>query len=42
MVMTADNGLQPVKWIGLNTFSVAKLAGQENMRPIRIKAGALG
>lgn len=24
MVMTADNGLQPVKWIGLNTFSAAK------------------
>lgn len=24
MVMTADNGPQPVKWIGLNTFSAAK------------------
>lgn len=42
MVMTADRGLQPVKWIGINTLSGAKLKAQENIRPIRIKAGALG
>lgn len=40
MVMTADHGLQVVKWIGTNTLSGAELA--ENLRPIRIAAGALG
>ncbi|WP_439143571.1 Hint domain-containing protein [Planktotalea sp.] len=42
MVMTADHGLQPVRWIGTKTIAAAHLAAQGNLRPIRISAGALG
>lgn len=39
MVLTRDSGFQPVRWAG-QTF--LPLCQQDNNRPIRIKAGALG
>lgn len=40
LVLTRDNGLQPVRWIGSRTLAGAALA--ENLRPILIRKGALG
>ena len=42
LVKTMDNGLQPVRWTGRNALSSAHLYFNDNLRPIRIKAGALG
>lgn len=42
LIMTADHGLQPVRWIGRRHISAAILAVRPNFRPIRIAAGALG
>lgn len=42
LVMTRDNGLQPVRWIGSRKLSVTILAIKSNLRPIRIMTGALG
>ncbi len=42
MVLTRDNALQPVRWIGRVTLSAERLRAQPNLRPIRIAAGALG
>lgn len=42
MVRTADNGFQPVRWIGVNTLSAQTLEAASWMRPVRISAGALG
>lgn len=42
MVRTKDNGYQPVRWIASRTLSAADLAANPSLRPIRIKAGALG
>lgn len=42
LVWTRDNGLQPIRWIGRRVLRPAELAAQPNLRPIRIKAGALG
>lgn len=39
LVLTADAGLQPLRWIGRATLD---LSLTPNLRPIRIKAGALG
>ncbi|MDO5630508.1 MAG: Hint domain-containing protein [Paracoccus sp. (in: a-proteobacteria)] len=39
MVLTRDEGFQPVRWTGQTRLSLIK---QNNVRPIRIKAGALG
>jgi hypothetical protein len=36
-VLTADNGFQPVRWVGLR-----RVAGQGLATPVRIAAGALG
>lgn len=41
-VITRDNGIQPIRWIGRRDLSVAELAAASNLRPVRIKAGALG
>lgn len=41
-VLTFDSGYQPVRWIGSRTLSAADLAANPNLRPIRIRAGALG
>lgn len=42
MVVTRDNGLQPIRWIGSLVLTSAALATRANLRPIRIRAGALG
>lgn len=41
LVMTMDHGLQPVRWIGVKKVPGAALAAADNLRPVRIKAGAL-
>lgn len=42
LVLTMDNGYQPVRWIGCKELSSADLATSAKLRPIRIAAGALG
>ncbi len=42
MVLTKDDGLQPVRWIASRTLDAAALAADPALRPIRIRAGALG
>lgn len=42
LVLTIDNGLQPIRWIGLRKLSSAELQAAPNLRPIRIEKGALG
>lgn len=41
-VMTADNGYQEIRWIGVNSLSGRFLDAAPKMRPVRISAGALG
>ena len=41
-VMTADHGMNEIKWIGGSKIGEQKLAQYPNLRPIRIKKGALG
>ena len=42
MVLTMDDGPQPIRWIGSNDIAPEVLAQQPRLRPIRIRAGALG
>lgn len=42
LVMTRDNGPQPVRWVGAAPLDAASLAAAPALRPIRIEAGALG
>lgn len=42
LVLTRDNGAQPIRWIGKRLLSAAALQNNPDMRPIRIRAGALG
>ena len=42
MVETVDNGLQPIRWIGKRLISEEFLGKNPHLRPIRIRAGALG
>ncbi|WP_347919617.1 Hint domain-containing protein [Paracoccus marcusii] len=42
MVMTRDNGAQPIRWIGQRVIDAAALADRPALAPIRIRAGALG
>ncbi|RJE82777.1 hemolysin [Paracoccus onubensis] len=42
VVLTRDNGLQPIRWIGSRKIDSATLEAAPNLRPIRIKAGSLG
>jgi hypothetical protein len=39
---TKDNGLQSIRWIGKQTLSADKLDNYPKLKPIRIRAGALG
>lgn len=41
-VMTRDNGLQDVRWIGRKDLTRGTLAADSRFRPIRIRKGALG
>ncbi|ABF61918.1 Iron-regulated protein frpC (plasmid) [Ruegeria sp. TM1040] len=41
-LVTKDNGLQSIRWIGKRTLSEDKLDAHPKLKPIRIKAGALG
>lgn len=42
LISTRDNGEQPILWMGIRRISGARLHVMPGMRPIRIKAGALG
>ncbi|BDW87053.1 Hint domain-containing protein [Roseicyclus marinus] len=42
MVLTADHGMQPVRWLAVRRLSAGDLAGAPHLRPIRIRAGVLG
>lgn len=42
LVATCDAGLQPVRWIGRRHLDAATLARHPQLRPVRIRAGALG
>ncbi len=41
-VITRDNGLQPVRWVGRRDLKTAELRASPKIRPILIRAGALG
>lgn len=42
MVLTRDNGIRPIAWIGRRPLCADELALRPQHRPIRIAAGALG
>ena len=42
LVLTRDDGYQPIRWIGHRTLDAAMLQANPALRPIRIKTGALG
>lgn len=42
MVMTRDNGPQPIRWIGETKVSRRALFASPNLQPYRIKAGCFG
>ena len=41
-VITRDNGLQEVRWVGERTLGAADLATAPHLQPVLIRAGALG
>ncbi|ABD55407.1 Hint domain-containing protein [Jannaschia sp. CCS1] len=41
-VITRDNGIQEIRWTGHRTLNRAELARDARLKPIRIRAGALG
>lgn len=42
LVRTRDAGLQPIRWVGRRVLVRAELDAAPHLRPIRIRAGALG
>lgn len=42
LVQTRDNGAQRIRWIGARRMSGARLFAMPDLRPVRIRAGALG
>lgn len=42
MVLTRDNGYQPIRWVGHRKLDAAILQSVPELNPIRIRAGALG
>ena len=42
LVVTRDNAIQPVRWVGHVALPAERLRAQPNLRPIRIAPGALG
>jgi hypothetical protein len=41
-IVTKDNGLQAIKWIGHRRIATGQLHAMPQLRPIRFRAGALG
>ena len=41
-VITRDNGIQEIKWVGVRPVGFAELARAQHLSPIHIRAGALG
>lgn len=41
LVVTRDNGLQPLRWVGSRKLSYAELLARPELQPVRIAAGAL-
>ena len=42
IILTKDNGPQPILWTGHKTMSGARLHAMPRLRPIRLRGGALG
>jgi Ca2+-binding RTX toxin-like protein len=42
LVLTRDNGMQPLRWVGRRVLSAADLMARPELQPVRIAAGALG
>lgn len=42
LVLTFDHGFQPVRWIGSRLLSAGEIKANDLLRPMTIKAGALG
>ena len=42
LVLTRDNGLQPVRWTGARHVTAPEIAANSALAPVRIAAGALG
>jgi Ca2+-binding RTX toxin-like protein len=42
MVLTRDNGMQPLRWVGRRVLSASELMARPELQPVRIGAGALG
>jgi len=41
-ILTKDDGPQPIRWIGRRRMSGARLYAMPELRPVRIRAGAVG
>jgi Hint domain/RTX calcium-binding nonapeptide repeat (4 copies) len=41
LVMTRDNGLQPVRWVGRQQLSRSRLMAEPELQPVRIASGAI-
>ncbi|WP_264213409.1 Hint domain-containing protein [Leisingera thetidis] len=41
-VITRDNGIQEIRWIGMRTLEGRDLAGASHLQPVLIRQGALG
>lgn len=42
LIVTRDNGTQPIRWVERVALSAERLRTQANLRPVRIAPGALG
>jgi Ca2+-binding RTX toxin-like protein len=42
MVLTADNGFQPVRWVGSRTLTGEELEAKPELKPVVIRKGAFG
>ena len=41
LVMTRDNGLQPLRWVGRRDLTIADLTARPALQPVMIRAGAM-
>lgn len=41
-VVTRDNGIRPIHWVGSRTLSCAELGARPHLRPVLIRKGSLG